>query len=62
MKIHFSSWRGKTKFNFSSRISRDRDSCQGLTATYSIIRYHYDLVCKYFCEYLKMQSRVFQND
>ena len=30
MKIHFSSSRGKTKSNFSSRISRDRDSCQGL--------------------------------
>ena len=30
MKIHFSSSRGKTKTNFSSRISRDRDSCQGL--------------------------------
>ena len=30
MKIHFSSWRGKTKSNFSSRISRDWDSCQGL--------------------------------
>ena len=31
MKIHFSSSRGKTKSNFSSRISRDRDSCQGLS-------------------------------
>ena len=30
MKIHFSSSRGKTKSNFSSRISQDRDSCQGL--------------------------------
>ena len=30
MKIHFSSSRGKTKRNFSSRISRDRNSCQGL--------------------------------
>ena len=30
LKIHFSSSRGKTKSNFSSRISRDRDSCQGL--------------------------------
>ena len=26
MKIHFSSLRGKTKSNFSSRISRDRDA------------------------------------
>ena len=34
MKIHFSSWRGKTKSNFSSRISRDRDSCQGLEGGY----------------------------
>ena len=33
MKIHFSSSRGKTKSNFSSRISRDRDSCQGLVIT-----------------------------
>ena len=33
MKIHFSSSRGKIKSNFSSRISRDRDSCQGLGAT-----------------------------
>ena len=30
MKFHFSSSRGETKNNFSSRISRDRDSCQGL--------------------------------
>ena len=30
MKIHFSSWREKTKSNFSLRDSRDRDSCQGL--------------------------------
>ena len=33
MIIHFSSSRGKTKTNFSSRISRDRDSCQGLPHT-----------------------------
>ena len=33
MKIHFSSSRGKSKSNFSLRISRDRDSCQGLTLT-----------------------------
>ena len=32
MKFHFSSSRGETKNNFSSRISRDRDSCQGLIA------------------------------
>ena len=31
MKFHFSSSRGETKNNFSSRISRDRDSCQGLS-------------------------------
>ena len=30
MKIHFSSSREKTVSHFSSRISRDRDSCQGL--------------------------------
>ena len=30
MKFHFSSSRGETKNNFSPRISRDRDSCQGL--------------------------------
>ena len=30
MKIHFSSLRGKTVSHFSSRISRDRDSCQCL--------------------------------
>ena len=35
MKIHFSSSRGKTKSNFSSRISRDRDSCQGLVCASS---------------------------
>ena len=34
MKIHFSSSRGKTKSNFSSRISRDRDSGQGLFQTF----------------------------
>ena len=33
MKIHFSSQRGKTNSKFSSRISRDRDSCQGLIVT-----------------------------
>ena len=36
LKIHFSSSRGKTKSNFSSRISRDRDSCQGLQQTQGI--------------------------
>ena len=30
MKFHLSSSRGETKNNFSPRISRDRDSCQGL--------------------------------
>ena len=30
MKFHFFSSRGEIKNNFSSRISRDRDSCQGL--------------------------------
>ena len=30
MNIHFSSSREKTVSHFSSRISRDRDSCQGL--------------------------------
>ena len=33
MIFHFSSSRGETKNNFSSRISRDRDSCQGLVNT-----------------------------
>ena len=34
MKIHFSSSRGKTKSHFSSGISRDRDSCQGLPSSH----------------------------
>ena len=37
MKIHFSSLRGKTVSHFSSRISRDRDSCQGLVVVASVV-------------------------
>ena len=45
MKFHFSSSRGE-KNNFSSRISRDRDSCQGLAQVSSSGDAVYALFCR----------------
>ena len=40
MKIHFSSSTERTRSYFSSRISRDQDSCQGLEGPSTYTGFH----------------------